>query len=62
MSILAAALIDGLSELAAHNSRVRPTQRQMLTAGTAALTSFRAYTAWRRSAPGALLGKRRSPA
>jgi ubiquinone biosynthesis protein len=62
MSILAAAVIDGLSELAAHNSRVRPTRKQVLTAGVAALSSLSAYTAWRRSTPSALLGKRRPPA
>ena len=60
ISILAAAVIDGLSELAAHNSRLRTTHKQMLIAGVAALTSLRAYTAWRRSAAGALLGKRRA--
>jgi ubiquinone biosynthesis protein len=56
ISVLAAAVIDGLSELAAHNSRVRPTHKQMLTAGVAALTSLSAYAAWRRSAASALLG------
>ena len=56
ISILAAAVIDGLSELAAHNSRGRPTHKQMLTAGVAALTSLSAYAAWRRSAASALLG------
>jgi ubiquinone biosynthesis protein len=62
MSVLAAAVIDGLSELAAHNSRVRPTHKQMRTVGLAALASLSAYTTWRRSATSALLGKHRSPA
>jgi ubiquinone biosynthesis protein len=62
MSILAAAVIDGLSELAAHKRRIQPTRKQMLAAGVAALTSLGASSAWRRSAVGALLGKRRPTA
>jgi ubiquinone biosynthesis protein len=59
MSILAAAVIEALSELGAHHSRVRPTHKQMLTAGVAAITSLSACTAWRRSAAGVILGNGR---
>jgi ubiquinone biosynthesis protein len=60
VSILAAALIDGLSELAAHSSARRGWRRPMLAAAIAALTSMSAYTAWRRSPVGAFLHKLRS--
>jgi ubiquinone biosynthesis protein len=49
ISILAAAAIDGLSELAAHNSPQRGWRRPMLAAGVGVLTSLTALTAWRRS-------------
>lgn len=62
ISILAAAVIDGLSELAAHDSRARGWRRPMLAAGVAAVTSFSAYTAWRRSPFASFLDKLRGPA
>ena len=49
VSILAAAAIDGLSELAAHNRSGRGWRRPALAAGVGAVSSFTAYTAWRRS-------------
>jgi ubiquinone biosynthesis protein len=49
MSILAAAAIDGLSELAAHNSPQRGWRRPVLAAGVGVLSSLTAATAWRRS-------------
>jgi ubiquinone biosynthesis protein len=61
ISILAAAVIDGLSELAAHNSRERGWRRPLLAAGVAAVTSVSAYTAWRRSPFASVLGKLRVP-
>jgi ubiquinone biosynthesis protein len=50
VSILAAAAIDGLSELAAHNNGSRRGwRRPMLAAGVGVLTSLTALTAWRES-------------
>jgi hypothetical protein len=45
----AAAAIDGISELVAHNHPRRGWRRPMLATGAAVLTSLTAYTAWRRS-------------
>jgi ubiquinone biosynthesis protein len=56
ISILAAAAIDGLSELAAHNSLQRGWRRPVLAAGVGVLTSLTALTAWRRSPVAARLG------
>jgi ubiquinone biosynthesis protein len=58
MTILAAAMIDGLTELTAHGQR--PSRRLMFGAGVGAVASFGAYTAWRRSTFGSLLGKLRA--
>jgi ubiquinone biosynthesis protein len=60
ISILAAAVIDGLSELASHSDRGRGRRRLLLTTGLGALTSLGAYEAWRRSSVGSLLGRIRS--
>jgi ubiquinone biosynthesis protein len=49
ISILAAAAIDGLSELAAHKNPQRGWRRPMLAAGIGVLTSLTAFTAWRGS-------------
>lgn len=61
ISMLAAAVIDGLSELAAHNTRSRGWRRPLLAAGVAAVTSVSAYTAWRRSPFASVLDKLRVP-
>lgn len=57
MSILAAAVIDGLSELAAHQRGARGWRRPMLAASMAAVTSAGAYAAWRRSRPSSVLAR-----
>jgi ubiquinone biosynthesis protein len=62
ISILAAEVIDGLSELAAHNSPGRGWRGPMLAAGVAAATAVGAYTEWRRSPVASILDKFRSPA
>jgi ubiquinone biosynthesis protein len=49
ISILAAAAIDGLSELAAHNNPGRGWRRPVVAAGVGVLTSLTAHRAWRRS-------------
>ncbi len=49
ISVLAAAAIDALSELAAHSLAGRTWRRPVLTAGVAVLTSLGAYRTWRRS-------------
>lgn len=49
ISILAAAVIDGLSELVAHNSRVPGGRKAVLSGAVAAAATVSAYTAWRRS-------------
>jgi ubiquinone biosynthesis protein len=49
ISVLAAAAIDALSELAAHNHAGRTWSRPVLAAGVAVLTSLGAYRTWRRS-------------
>ena len=61
VSILAAAAIDGLSELAAHNQSGRSWRRPMLAAGVGVL-SLTAYTGWRRSPVAAVLHPPRSGA
>jgi ubiquinone biosynthesis protein len=48
ISILAAAAIDGLSELAAHNHAGRGWRRPVLAAGVGVLTSLTAYKTWKR--------------
>jgi ubiquinone biosynthesis protein len=62
ISILAAAAIDGLSELAAHNRPGRGRRGPILAAGVAAATVAGAYTEWRRSPVASILDKLRSPA
>jgi ubiquinone biosynthesis protein len=57
ISILAAAAIDGLSELAAHNSRRGGWRRTVFAAGVGVATSLTALTAWRGSAVAARLGR-----
>lgn len=52
VSILAAAAIDGLSELAAHNRSARGWRRPTLAAGVGVVTSFSLYSRWRRSSIG----------
>jgi ubiquinone biosynthesis protein len=49
ISILAAAAIDGLTEMAAHNNPVRGWRKPVVAAGVGVLTSLTAYRAWRRS-------------
>jgi ubiquinone biosynthesis protein len=61
ISILAAAAIDALSELAAHNNPRRGWRRPMLAAGIGVLTSLTAYTEWRRSPVAARLKALRPP-
>ena len=61
ISILAAAAIDGLSELAAHNHSGRGWRRPALAAGVGVVTSLTTYEAWRRSPIAALRDGLRSP-
>jgi ubiquinone biosynthesis protein len=49
ISIFAAAAIDALSELAAHNNPGRGWRKPVVAAGVGVLTSLTAYRAWRRS-------------
>ena len=49
ISILAAAALDGLSELAAHNHSGRGWRRPALAAGVGVVTSLATYETWRRS-------------
>ena len=49
ISILAAAAIDGLTEMAAHNNPGRGWRRPVVAAGIGVLTSLTAYTTWRRT-------------
>jgi ubiquinone biosynthesis protein len=60
VSILAAAAIDGLTELAAHNNPGRGWRRPVVAAGVGVLTSLTAYTTWRRSPIAARLDRLRS--
>ncbi len=48
ISILVAAAIDGLSELAAHNNPRRGWRKPVLAAGVGVLTSLTAYRTWKR--------------
>jgi hypothetical protein len=48
ISILAAAAIDGLSELAAHNNPGRSWRRPVVAAGVGLLSSLTAYRTWKR--------------
>jgi ubiquinone biosynthesis protein len=62
ISILAAAAIDGLSELAAHNNTPgRGRRRPVIAAGIAVLTSLTTYARFRRYRPGARLDRSRRP-
>ncbi len=61
ISILAAAAIDALSELAAHNGPRRGWRRPVLAAGIGVLTSLTAYAEWRRSPIAKRLENLRSP-
>ncbi|HUE61046.1 MAG TPA: AarF/ABC1/UbiB kinase family protein [Acidimicrobiales bacterium] len=61
ISILAAAAIDGLSELAAHDHSARGWRRPALAAGIGVVTSLTAYEGWRRSPIAALRHRLRSP-
>jgi ubiquinone biosynthesis protein len=61
ISILVAAAIDGISELAAHNHPRRGWRRPVLGTGAAVLTSLTAYTAWRRSPIAARFDSLRPP-
>jgi ubiquinone biosynthesis protein len=56
ISILAAAVIDGLSELAAHNHGVPGGRKAVLSGALAAAASLGAYTAWRRSPVASFVG------
>lgn len=55
LSIVAAAAIDGLSELAAHNHSGRSRRRSGRAAGVGVITSVAVYTLWRRSGVAAVL-------
>jgi ubiquinone biosynthesis protein len=57
ISILAAAVIDALSELASHKDGARSRRRLLLTTGLGALTSFGAYEAFRRSSVASLVSR-----
>lgn len=49
MSILAAAVIDGLTELAAHDHRATIDRKRTLAGALAATSTLAVYSAWRRS-------------
>jgi ubiquinone biosynthesis protein len=59
VSILVAAVIDAVSELASHSDRGRGRRRLLLTTGVGALASVGAYEALRRSTVGSFLGRLR---
>jgi ubiquinone biosynthesis protein len=59
ISILAAAAIDGLTEMAAHNSPGRGWRKPVVAAGVGVLTSLTAYRTWRRSPIAEHLGRLR---
>ena len=61
ISVLAAAAIDGLTELAAHNAPGRGWRRPAVAAGVGVLTSLTAYRTWRRSPIAANLDRLRTP-
>jgi ubiquinone biosynthesis protein len=61
VSILAAAAIDGLSELAAHNSSGGSSRRPIYATGVGVLTSLAIYAGWRRSPLVRLLDRLRPP-
>jgi ubiquinone biosynthesis protein len=49
ISVLAAAAIDGLTEMAAHNNSGRGWRKPVVAAGVGVLTCLTAYRTWRRS-------------
>ena len=61
ISVLAAAAIDGITELAAHNQPGRSWRRPVVAAGVGVLTSLTAYRTWRRSPIAAHLDRLRTP-
>jgi ubiquinone biosynthesis protein len=60
VSILAAAVIDGWSGLAARNPRGHGWRRPAIAAGLGVVSSLGAYEAWRRSPAAAALDRLRS--
>ncbi len=62
VSILAAAVIDGLSELAAHPSERWTPRRLVLGVGVGTVASLGAYAGWRHTTAASLLGRFRSHA